>query len=149
MGAASPPDEAPQSRHASAVAFDGQGVLITGPSGSGKSGLALQLIAFGGVLIADDMTRITAREGWPWLLAPPRLAGVIEARGVGLLAVPYLAGAPLRLIVDLAQRQTARLPERRHETLFGQSIPCVGRVDAGHFAGSIVALMKGGWWTDD
>ncbi|MEZ5768808.1 MAG: hypothetical protein R3D80_14935 [Paracoccaceae bacterium] len=94
-------------RHASAVALGagpgqaGFGVLIEGPSGSGKSALALQLIALGGALVADDRTRIAPQGGWPWLHAPERLAGVIEARGVGLLAVAHVAGAPLRLIVDL------------------------------------------------
>ena len=73
-------------RHASAVVLEqgaeqggrALGVLIEGPSGTGKSALALRLMALGARLVADDRTRITAREGWPWLLAPERLDGVIE-----------------------------------------------------------------------
>ena len=47
--------------HATTVALAGQGVLILGPSGSGKSGLALQLMAMGAELVADDRTIVTAR----------------------------------------------------------------------------------------
>lgn len=139
----------PEIRHASAVAIDGRGVLITGPSGSGKSGLALQLIALGGVLIADDRTRITAPDGWPILHAPARLAGVIEARFVGLLSVPHLAAAPLALVIDMATPETDRLPPARTENVLGCEVACLRRVDAPHFPSAIVALMKGGRFLDD
>lgn len=145
-GTPSRPDFRPDIRHASAVAIDGAGVLITGPSGSGKSGLALQLIALGAVLIADDRTRISAPDGWPLLNAPDRLAGVIEARGVGLLQMPHIARAPLRLIVDMGVAETARLPERHDIETHGVAIPCIRRVDAPHFPASIIALARGGWW---
>ena len=135
-------------RHASAVAIGNFGVLIEGPSGSGKSSLALQLMALGAELIADDRTRITDQPGHPWLRPPERLAGVIEARGFGLLQVPARAGAPLRLIVDMAAPEPERLPERREEVIFGVPIRRIRRVDAAHFPGAIVALAKGGWWQD-
>lgn len=145
MSAAATPDT--ETHHATAVAIAGQGVLIAGPSGSGKSGLALELIALGAELIADDMTRIALRDGWPWLLAPPRLAGVIEARGLGLLMVAHRAAAPLRLLVDMAETETARLPDRQNVAVLGAPVTRIRRVDARHFAASIVALVKGGWWT--
>jgi len=146
VGAAAP--EPPgETRHATAIAIDGQGVLIEGPSGSGKSGLALQLIALGAELVADDLSPLTLRDGWPWLQAPPRLAGVIEARFVGLLRVPHRAAAPLRLLIDMAEAETERLPEPAEAQVLGCAIPRIRRVDAPHFAGSIVALVKGGWWT--
>ena len=131
------------------MAIDGAGVLIAGPSGSGKSGLALQLIALGGDLIADDRTRLELRDGWPWLLPPQRLAGVIEARGLGLVATRPGAPAPLRLIVDMAEAETARMPARREEIVLGQSVELVRRVDAPHFASAIVILAKGGFWRDE
>lgn len=142
-------------RHASAVALGagpgaaGFGVMIEGPSGSGKSALALQLIGLGARLVADDRTRIDARDGWPWLVAPERLAGVIEARGVGLLGVPHCPAVPLRLIVDMGATETARLPEPLAREVLGQRIRYIRRVDGPHFAGSIVALSHGGWWHDD
>ena len=132
----------------SAADSAGFGVLIEGPSGSGKSALALQLIALGARLVADDRTRIVARDGWPWLCAPERLAGVIEARGVGLLRVPHRAAAPLRLIVDMGAAETARLPGPAPRDGLGQRIRYIRRVDGPHFAGSIVALSNGGWWHD-
>lgn len=136
-------------RHASAVVLgETFGVLIEGPSGSGKSSLALELIALGATLVADDRTRLARRDGWPWLFAPERLAGVIEARGFGLITLPHRAAAPLRLVVDLAAAETARLPERHEREVLGARIPCIHRVDAPHFAGSIVALSKGGWFHD-
>lgn len=135
-------------RHASAVAIDGAAVLIEGPSGSGKSGLALELIGRGAVLIADDRARLVARDGWPFVLAPERLAGVIEARGIGLVATPHLAAAPLRLIVDMGEVETDRLPDRGEETVLGQRVARIRRVDAPHFPSAIVALVRGGWWHD-
>ncbi len=140
-------------QHASAVVLGDAdhasfGVLIEGPSGCGKSAFALQLIALGARLVADDRTRIVARDGWPWLCAPERLEGVIEARGVGLIQVPSAGAAPLRLIVDMGAAEPARLPEPTTRDVMGQRIRYLLRVDGPHFAGSIVALSKGGWWHD-
>lgn len=123
-------------------------MLIQGPSGSGKSALALELIGRGARLISDDRTRLALRDGWPWALAPERLAGVIEARGVGLLRTPYSAGAPLALVVDLAEVESARLPAPAIETVLGHDILRLRRVDAGHFPSAIVAVAKGGIWHD-
>ncbi len=152
----SPPGDglpAPLAFHASAVALGPAhdfGVLIEGPSGSGKSALALQLIAFGARLVADDRVRIGLRQdGQPQLLAPERLAGVIEARGAGLIRVPHLAAAPLRLVVDMGVPEPARLPEPAWREMLGARIRYLRRVDGPHFAGTIVALSNGEWWHDE
>lgn len=142
------PSPATETLHASAVEFDGRAVLIEGPSGSGKSGLALQLIAFGARLITDDRARLVLRDDWPWVLPPERLRGVIEARGVGLLATPASPGAPLALVVDLAEAETERLPEPAVQILLGHEVMRLRRVDAPHFASAIVAAVKGGFWRD-
>jgi HPr kinase/phosphorylase len=138
-----------ETRHATTVAIDGAGVMLTGPSGSGKSGLALGLMALGAELVADDRTTIELREGWPWALAPERLAGVIEARGVGLIRVPFCPSAPLRLVVDMGEAEGARLPEPAVERVLGAVITRIRRVDAPHFPGAIVALARGGFWRDE
>lgn len=145
-----PPAPSPASdiRHASAVDIDGRAVLIQGPSGSGKSGLALQLVAFGARLITDDRARLVLRDDWPWVLAPERLRGVIEARGVGLLATPASPGAPIALVVDMAKAETERLPEPALENLLGHEVMRLRRVDAPHFPSAIFAAVKGGFWRD-
>ncbi|SMH48334.1 HPr kinase/phosphorylase [Maritimibacter sp. HL-12] len=144
-GADSPSRE---TRHATTVAIDGAGVMLTGPSGSGKSGLALVLMAHGADLVADDRTTIELREGWPWALAPERLAGVIEARGVGLICAPFRPAVPLRLVVDMGETNAARLPDPATEIVLGAVITRIRRLDAPHFPGAILALAKGGFWRD-
>ncbi|WP_331459605.1 HPr kinase/phosphorylase [Paracoccus liaowanqingii] len=69
--------------HATTVALEGRGLVILGPSGSGKSGLALELMAVGAVLVADDRTDLRLQQGRLIAQAPPALSGRIEARGWG------------------------------------------------------------------
>ncbi len=102
-------------------------VLLRGPSGAGKSDLALRLIEAGGRLVADDQTRIARRGRALLATAPAALAGLIEARGVGILKLArgqLLSGAPLSLLVDLVPTgHVERLPEPTTETLLGVDLP--------------------------
>ena len=80
-----------------AVAWRGQGVLILGPTGAGKSDLTLRLIDSGATLIADDLVEMK-RDGGALLLSfppegPPDLKGMIEVEGLGIMSVP---AAPAR-----------------------------------------------------
>lgn len=111
--------------HASAVAFAGKGLLIRGPSGAGKSVLALQMIALGGILIADDRTEIRLQGQDIVADAPAILRGRIEARGVGILSAEAAGPTPIRLVVDLGQAETERLPPERHTLLLGMPVPLV------------------------
>lgn len=129
--------------HATTVAVDGWGVLILGPSGSGKSALALQLLALGACLVADDRSRVTCEQGQLIAHAPPRLAGVIEARGVGLVRVDHMDRVPLRLAVDMGQGAPDRLPRRESLTISGTALPLLKRVDGPHFASAIWLLAQG------
>ena len=106
--------------HATAVARDGRGVLILGASGSGKSGLALGLIARGAQLVADDRV-VLERTGGGKLVAsaPPAIAGMIEARGLGLLRLPAVARAEVVLAVDLDAPPETRMPHLRDFTCLG------------------------------
>jgi len=97
--------------HATAVAINGSGLLITGPSGSGKSGLALQLITLGACLISDDQVLLFQDGTEISLQTAPNLAGKIEARFFGILDVPQRANAPLSLVVSLDKKSTDRLPD--------------------------------------
>jgi serine kinase of HPr protein (carbohydrate metabolism regulator) len=87
--------------HASCVAIRGAGLLILGASGRGKSDLAFRLIDRGAVLVADD--RVTLKVEGELLIAsaPRRIAGLLEVRGVGIVAFPHLAEAPIALALDL------------------------------------------------
>ncbi|HTE35039.1 MAG TPA: HPr kinase/phosphatase C-terminal domain-containing protein [Reyranella sp.] len=118
-------------------------VLLRGPSGSGKSDLALRLMEAGGRLVADDQTHV-AKVGRALIATPPpALAGMIEARGVGILVLPrgqLLARAPVALLVDLVvPGRIERLPEPAHETLQEVELP---RLDLAPFETSSVAKLR-------
>lgn len=98
--------------HASCVAIAGKGVLLLGPSGAGKSDLALRLIDGGARLVADDRTQLTVKGDALWASAPAAIRGLIEIRGVGIVALPPLAGARIHLVVRLGA-EGARLPPGR------------------------------------
>lgn len=121
----------------------GRGVLIIGPSGSGKSGLVLQLMAVGALLVADDRTVLEAVDGVLLASAPPTIAGMIEARGVGILKQPYLQQVPLSLVIDLEQVEEARLPTAHSMCLLDIALPCLHKVDAPYFPAAIHAYMTG------
>lgn len=108
--------------HASAVAVAGRGVLILGESGSGKSALALRLMALGAALVADDQVMLRRNGALLIASAPPRLVGLIEARGVGLLRAPAVAEAELALAVDLDRPPGARMPQPGTITILGAPI---------------------------
>ncbi len=104
--------------HASAVLVGARAVLIRGPSGSGKSRLALDLIEAARTgsltfakLVADDRVHLEAANGR--LLARPAkaLAGLIEVRGVGLRRIAHEPSAVVGLVVDLAVPEAQRLPD--------------------------------------
>ena len=144
MSAPAPDCEKTASEHATCVAFDGRAVLIRGPSNSGKSALALQLIAIGATLVADDLTPLCRQGAQVLALAPPRLQGVIEARGVGLLHSPVRARAVLRLIVDMHRVEPERLPHNHVTDLLGVAVETIYKVEAAHFPAAIRMLVTGG-----
>ncbi len=129
--------------HASCVTVRGRGALILGASGSGKSALALQLIAYGAELVADDQTQITVQDQQLIASCPAQLSGMIEARGVGLLHSPPQPSTPITLVVDLDQTETHRLPPHRITTLLGVSLPLVLGAQTPHFPASVLCYLKG------
>ena len=114
----------PPTVHATAVSIGGRAVLLVGPPGSGKSDLALRLIDRGAALVADDRVVLEA-AGERLLASPPlSLAGLIEVRGIGIVAVPYHARVPVALILDLAA-VPERLPLATPRELAGIAVPCL------------------------
>lgn len=130
--------------HASAVSLNGQAVLILGPSGAGKSALALQLMGLGAGLIADDRIVIRPLGAGLVAAAPPRIAGLIEARFVGLLHARPAPPAPVALAVDLSEDEAERLPPRRNVTLCGRRVPLLRRVAQPYFPAAIVQYLTAG-----
>ena len=133
-----------ESVHASCVAVGDRGLLITGPSGCGKSALALQLMALGAALVADDQTLLT-RDGAALIArCPPQLAGLIEARCVGILRATAQEQARIVAVVDLSQHESARLPPQRTVTLCGVALDLVLRTQSDHFPAALLCYLAGG-----
>ncbi len=112
--------------HATSIAIDGRGVLLSGPSGSGKSDLALRLIDRGAILISDDYTLLELRDGVLHACSTPRIAGRIEVRGLGIEDMAFIAQAPVALILAL-DAEPERMPPEVVATqdLLGCAIPLV------------------------
>ncbi len=139
-----------------ALALGGKAVLLTGPSGAGKSDLALRLVEAGALLIADDLVELT-RDGAEVLAgfpaeAPAELRGRIEARGLGIVAVPA-ADRPVALALVVAASPSStleRLPETHFSQWLGVNVPTLRlglleasaptkvRLALGAFSGSII-----------
>ena len=121
-GAPSVGDSATQLVHGTCLEIGGCGVLILGAPGSGKSDVALRLIDQPGRgtghdtltarLVADDQVVITRRGDRLFVAPPAPLAGLIEVRGIGIVAADHVPEAELGLAVRLADaRGIERLPE--------------------------------------
>ncbi|HEX8584612.1 MAG TPA: HPr kinase/phosphatase C-terminal domain-containing protein [Allosphingosinicella sp.] len=110
--------------HACCVAIGGRGVLIAGPSGTGKSDLALRLLDRGAVLVSDDYTLLEARDGRLFASPPGTIAGKVEIRGVGIVERPFLADIPVALLIDVG-RPPERLPEAGSRTIGDITVPSV------------------------
>ena len=126
--------------YGTSVALGGDGILLRGPSGSGKSDLALRLIEAGARLVADDQIELTLSCGTLAMSAPAAIAGQIEVRGLGILRLPALASAPLRLVADLlAPQAVERLPEPQFCAFLGRSVPLLALAP---FEASAVAKLR-------
>jgi HPr kinase/phosphorylase len=130
--------------HASCVALGDRGLLIIGPSGSGKSSLALRLISLGAALVADDQTTLTVETGRLVARCPAPIRALIEARGVGLLRAPSVEAATIALVVDLGQTEDQRLPPTRRFTILGCSADLVLQSPHPHFPDALMLYVSHG-----
>lgn len=124
----------------SAVAVDGRALLVEGAPGSGKSSLCLALIDRGARLLGDDAVLLERRGDAIMVTPPPRNAGLIEVRNVGLVSMPPGEPAPLALILAL-EEAPERLPERPAlREVLGCLVPCLA------FApGAIAPAVRAEW----
>lgn len=138
------PDKTDHIIHATAIVHAGAVCLISGPSGSGKSALALQLMALGAGLIADDRVCLTL-DGTDLIAScPPTILGLIEARGVGILNATPASPAPVKLAVDMGKLEVARMPPPRNVMHLGQKVPLLWHVDKPHFPATVLQMLSHG-----
>jgi HPr kinase/phosphorylase len=130
--------------HGSAVALAGRGVLILGASGAGKSALALRLIGRGAALVADDRVVLERRGAALVARAPEPLAGMIEARGLGILRAPAVPEAPLALAVDLDATPAARMPHHATITFMGIPIRLISGREVPNLDLALTLLLQNG-----
>ena len=109
--------------HGTTVAIDGKGVLLRGPSGSGKSDLALRLIDGGADLVADDLTILTRQGEGLMASSPQSIFGKIEIRGLGIVRLTAIDHVLLCLVVDLSSGEIERLPVLETATILDLGIP--------------------------
>jgi serine kinase of HPr protein (carbohydrate metabolism regulator) len=112
-----------------AIAIGNAALLLTGPSGSGKSDLALRMIDGGARLIADDRIELVIEADRLCCRAPgatpPGLLGRIEVRGVGIVPAPRTTGAtPLQWLVELVPAdKVERMPAAESRSFLGHAVP--------------------------
>ena len=141
--------------HATCIVIGEAGVLIRGDSGTGKSSLARAILGTArgagrfARLVSDDRTRIAQRHGRLVAQVVPSIAGRIEARGAGILAMAHETSAVVRLVVDLAHAEPPRLPAPEDQTivLCGVVVPrlrqCSNASSPGLVLGSIDGDLSG------
>ena len=130
--------------HASCVSVNGNGVLICGAAGSGKSSLALNLIALGAELVADDQTLIRRENKNLIARCPETISHLIEARGLGILTPPTRSDVALTLVVDLETVQSQRVPLPEAYELFGITLPLFRRAPLDAFPAALYILARDG-----
>ena len=103
----------------------GAGLLLTGPSGSGKSDLALRLLHRGARLVGDDYVYLGAESGALYAVAPREIAGKLEVRGLGVVMVNAIRVCRVAAVIELCPGAAIeRLPEASRRDIEGVSLPC-------------------------
>ncbi len=133
--------------HASAVVLADRGIVIAGPSGTGKTQLALALLSHAAAagcfarLVSDDQIFLSRYGGRLICKTPPTIAGLVEIRGSGPRSISHEAKSPVDLLVRLVQpREAERFPADATERLLGCEVPLL-RLSAGDRQAAVMAVL--------
>ena len=137
--------------HATAVRCQSKSLLILGPSGSGKSKLAVDMISLGAMLISDDRVWLCIEDQRLCLEAPEQVSGQIEARGLGILRVKPSVRGPTELdyCLDLSLESRERLPFTQEVTKLGHKILVLPGLPIVPSASALMLLLKNGFSEDE
>ena len=122
--------------------INGSGVLIVGSSGSGKSSLAINLLALGSKLVADDRCELVKKNNRFSVSKPASLPNSIEIRGVGLVSVPMVVETSLDWVVNMDEAEKERMPDLRFTEIDGYKIPTVFGKNMDDLASRIYVLVS-------
>ncbi len=128
--------------HATCVDVNGSGVLIVGRSGSGKSSLAINLLALGSKLVADDQCELIRKNNGFRISKPASLPKSIEIRGVGLVSVPMVNETSLDWVVNMDEVEKERMPNPRFTEIGGFRVPTVFGKEMDGLASRIYVLVS-------
>jgi len=135
--------------HGSAVALRDRGVLILGASGTGKTTLAVEMVARGAELVADDWVLIERGRAVGLVMSPPKpIAGLVELSGIGLIRLPFVDQAPLTFVADLDHPAEQRLPHPMRRPLLGTSAPVICCQGKAGLASALIAVLRAGGLLD-
>ena len=128
--------------HATCVDINGSGVLIVGRSGSGKSSLAINLLALGSKLVADDQCELVKKNNRYRILKPASLPNSIEIRGIGLVSVPTVVETTLDWVVNMDEAETERMPDLRFTKIGDYRVPTVFGKNMDELASRIYVVVR-------
>lgn len=129
--------------HATTLMVDGAGLMITGASGTGKSGLAIAMIALGARLVSDDRTILSRPDdGPPLAAAPEAITGLVEAWGLGLIRVDQAGPTRLTAVLDMSVIERERMPPGRTTDILGFTLPLLYRVETPWFPAALVLWSR-------
>ena len=128
--------------HATCVDINGSGVLIVGRSGSGKSSLAIKLLALGSTLVADDQCELVKKNNRFRISKPASLPNSIEMRGIGLVSVPMNIETSLDWVVNMDEAETERMPDPRFTEIGGYRVPTIFGKNMDELASRIYVLVS-------
>ena len=122
--------------------INGSGVLIVGSSGSGKSSLAINMLALGSKLVADDQCQLVKKNNRFSVSKPASLPNSIEIRGVGLVSVPMVVETSLDWVVNMDEAEKERMPDLRFTEIDGYKIPTIFGKNMDDLASRIYVLVS-------